>query len=191
MKKLPADFKYEKYGIAFRYVNEDDAEFILKIRTDPKKSRFITKTDSDVEKQRNWIRTYKAREKEGVEYYFLITCDQVPTGVIRIYDIHDGQFEIGSIVMVDNAPIQCVLATTIMAKEIAFEILELEVEKSEAYAENKQVVKLQKSWNKTFVGSVMDSIGENLIFKLTKEDYFQVKPKKIRQLELVIGETID
>lgn len=189
MKKLPADFKYEMYDVSFRFVTEDDAEFILKLRTDPKKSRYITHTDYDVEKQRNWIRLYKAKEKEGLEYYFFITCGNTPTGVIRIYDIHDGQFEIGSIVMIDDAPIHCVLATTIMAKEIAFEVLELELEKSEAYAGNKQVVKLQKSWNKTFVGSVTDSVGENMIFKLTKEDYLQVKPKKVRQLHLVMGET--
>jgi hypothetical protein len=188
MKKLPADFKYEMYDVAFRFVTEEDAEFILKLRTDPKKSRYITQTDYDVEKQKNWIKSYKLREREGLEYYFFITCDNNPTGVIRIYDIHNGQFEIGSIVMIDDAPIHCVLATTIMAKEIAFEVLELELEKSEAYEGNKQVVKLQKSWNKTLVGSIMDSVGENLIFNLTKEAYLQVKPKKVRQLQLVMGE---
>lgn len=189
MKRLPEDFKYEKYDIAFRLVIEDDAEYITKLRTDPKKSKYISHTDTDVEKQRNWIATYKEREKAGLEYYFFITCNKVPAGVIRIYHIHDGNFEIGSIVMEDTAPIHCVLATTIMTKEIAFEILELGTETSEAYANNKQVIKLQKSWNKTLVGTVVDSVGENMIFQLTKEAYFQIKPKKIRQLQLVLGET--
>lgn len=188
MNRLPEDFKYEKYDVSFRFVTEDDAEYITKLRTDPKKSRYISHTDIDVEKQRNWIASYKEREKAGLEYYFFITCNNVPAGVIRIYDIHDGNFEIGSIVMEDTAPVHCVLATTIMAKELAFEILGLETEKSEAYANNKQVVKLQKSWNKTLVGTVVDEVGENMIFQLTKEAYLQIKPKKVRQLQLVLGE---
>lgn len=188
MKMLPKDFVYSKYDVAFRFVTEDDAEFIIKLRTDPKKAKYITHTDTDVEKQRTWINSYKKREAEGLEYYFLVSCGGVPTGVIRIYDIHDGSFEVGSIVMIDNAPIHCVLASTIMAKEIAFEILGLEVERSEAYADNKQVVKLQKSWNKTLIGTVVDDVGENLIFQLTKEAYLQIKPKKVRQLQLIMGE---
>ena len=189
MKRLQNNFTYTKYDVVFRLVTEDDADFIIKLRTDPKKSRYITHTDVDVEKQRVWINSYKKRETEGLEYYFLVSCGGIPTGVIRIYDIHDGIFEIGSIVMIDDAPIHCVLASTIMAKEIAFEMIDLEIEKSEAYADNKQVIKLQKSWNKTLIGTVVDAVGENMFFQLTKEDYFKIKPKKIRQLQLIMGET--
>ena len=188
MKTLPTDFEYKMYDVVFRLVTESDAEFILKLRTNSRKSRYISHTEFDVEKQKRWIRDYKIRERKGLEYYFFITCDNRPTGVIRIYDINEDVFEVGSIIMKDDAPVHCVLATTIMAKKIAFEILDLKIEKSETYADNKQVVRLQKSWNKTLVQSVFDSVGENLFFKLTRDDYFAIKPKKIRQLQLIMGE---
>lgn len=187
MNKLPSDYTFNDLGINARFVNEDDAEFIVELRTDNKKAQYISHTDSSVEKQREWIIAYKEREKQGIEYYFHISCEGKPAGVIRIYNIKDNNFEIGSIVMKSDNPAYCVLATTIMAKIIAFEILDLKVEKSECYAENRQVVKFQKRWGKTLVSSNIAEVGENLVFRLTKEDYLQVKPKKVRQLQLIMG----
>lgn len=190
-KKLPSDFTYEKYGIKFRFVNEDDAPFIIKLRTDPKLTRYIHNTDNDVDKQKDWIRNYKIRETDGREYYFVVSNQDVPVGLIRIYNIHDKVFTVGSIVMERDAPIHCVLAATIMAKEIAFEILDLELEDTfdGVHVDNKQVLKLNFSWGKKEYRRFQDVKGEYIAFHLTKEDYLKVKPKKIRQLQLVLGET--
>ena len=48
MIKLSSDFNLDKYGLHVRLVNEDDAEFIVSLRTDPKLSRFIHDTGNDV-----------------------------------------------------------------------------------------------------------------------------------------------
>ena len=69
--KLDSDFTYEKYGLQLRFVNEDDAEFIIKLRTDPKLGKFIHSTSSDIEEQKKWIRAYKKREQAGTDYYFI------------------------------------------------------------------------------------------------------------------------
>ena len=61
------DFPMKRYGISVRLVEEDDAEFILKLRTNRKLSRYLHKTDADIEKQIQWIRNYKKRE---LELYF-------------------------------------------------------------------------------------------------------------------------
>lgn len=190
-KKLPSDFTYEKYGIKFRFVNEDDAAFIIKLRTDPRLTRYIHDTDSDVDKQKDWIRNYKIREADGKEYYFVVSNQYIPVGLIRIYNIHDKVFTIGSIVMEKDAPIHCVLAATIMAKEIAFEILDFELEDTfdGVHVDNKKVLKLNISWGKKEYRRFQDVKGEYIAFRLTKEDYFQIKHQKIRQLKLVLGET--
>ena len=190
-KKLPLDFTYEKYGVQFRFVNENDAAFIVKLRTDPRLSRFIHDTDSNIDKQKEWIRKYKEREAAGTEYYFAVTIDNKTQGFIRLYSIHDDTFTVGSIIMDKDAPIHCVLAATIMAKEIAFEILDLSLEDSYdgVHVDNKQVVKLNRSWGKEEYRRFQDVKGEYIAFRLTKEAYLQVKPKKVRQLQLVMGET--
>ena len=190
-KTLPSDFTYEKYGIIFRFVNEADAEFIIRLRTDPKLTRFIHDTDSDIDKQKEWIRNYKIRESAGTEYYFVVNCQNNPVGLIRIYNIHEKVFTVGSIIMGPEAPIHCALAATIMAKEIAFKILDLELEDTfdGVHVDNKQVVKLSLSWGKKEYCRFQDVKGEYIAFRLSKEDYLQVKPKKVRQLQLVMGET--
>lgn len=190
MEKLPSDFTYDKYGIQARFVTENDAEFIIKLRTDPRLTRFIHDTDSDVQKQREWIRNYKVREAEGKEYYFVVSNNDIPAGLIRIYHIHDKVFTVGSFIMDKGAPMHCALATTIMAKEIAFEILDMELEDSfdGVHVDNKQVVKLSLSWGKKEYRRFQDVKGEYIAFQLTKEDYFKVKPKKVRQLQLLMVE---
>ena len=189
-KKLPSDFTYEKYGIKFRFVNEDDAAFIIKLRTNPKLTRFIHDTNSDIDKQKEWIRDYKIRESEGTDYYFVVNYQDKPVGLIRVYHIHEKVFTVGSIIMGPDAPMHCALASTIIAKEIAFEVLDLELEDTfdGVHVENKQVVKLSFSWGKKEYRRFQDVKGEYIAFHLTKEDYLKVKPKKVRQLKLIMGE---
>ena len=54
---------YKKYDIELSLVTEEDAQFILDLRTDASKSRFISKTDYNIDVQKNWIKEYKKREK--------------------------------------------------------------------------------------------------------------------------------
>ena len=68
---LPEDFTMEKYGLFARFVNESDAEFIVKLRTDPVLGKWIHSTDSDIENQKQWLREYKERERNGLDYYFI------------------------------------------------------------------------------------------------------------------------
>ena len=67
---LPPNFTIEKYGLTARFVEETDAEFIIKLRTDKSLSMYIHSTDSNVDNQKEWI-TYekssriKRRRHEG------------------------------------------------------------------------------------------------------------------------------
>ena len=59
MIKIPANFELDRYGIHVRLVREEDAEFIVKLRTDPQHARFLGHTDNNVSKQVEWMREYK------------------------------------------------------------------------------------------------------------------------------------
>ena len=60
----------QKYNLNFRFVVEEDAEFILSLRNDIKLSKFISPTSSSISDQVNWIKEYKKKEK--VRKYFII-----------------------------------------------------------------------------------------------------------------------
>ena len=77
-------------NIKLELITEDDAEMILKLRTDPKLNKFIFETDPDIEKQKEWIREYKKRELRGEDYYFsvkLIESNET-IGYVRAYNIN-------------------------------------------------------------------------------------------------------
>ena len=78
MTKLPENFELDRYGLHVRLVREEDAEFIVKLRTNEHNSRYIHDTVADVEQQKVWLRAYKQRELEGKEYYLL------PVGGIKV-----------------------------------------------------------------------------------------------------------
>ena len=45
--------------VSLRLIEEDDAEFVVKLRTDEKLNRFISAVEDDINAQKRWIRNYK------------------------------------------------------------------------------------------------------------------------------------
>jgi hypothetical protein len=112
-----------RYGLHVRFVNENDAEFIVNLRTHPKLSRFIHKTDVDIEKQKHWIRNYKEREKAGKEYYFIFLIEGKSVGLNRLYNIEEDSFTSGSWVFDPDAPFESSIASALITRIIAFDLL--------------------------------------------------------------------
>ncbi|GHT39675.1 hypothetical protein AGMMS49965_06350 [Bacteroidia bacterium] len=120
---LDENFKLERYGLYVRFVEESDAEFILKLRTNPDLNRYIHQTPPDVEVQRQWIHNYKERQRAGKDFYFIFEEPQsVRLGVCRIYDITEENFTIGSWIFSPQAPIGSAILADIITREIAFEL---------------------------------------------------------------------
>lgn len=177
---LPSDFQGERYGYCYRLVNEEDAAFIVKLRTNPKVKNFLHKTSSDIESQKEWIREYKKREREGLEYYFIYEKEGIPCGVNRIYNIQeDGTFTSGSLVFDDDAPFEAVVAATMIEREIAFETLDLEYSYSAdgVHVDNKRVIKFSKLFGTVFTGQIETEQGIFLTGGTKKEDFLKCASK--------------
>ena len=169
--RLNDDFTVDKYGLHVRLVNEGDAEFIVALRTDPKLGRYIHSTDSDVEKQREWIRQYKAREKEGKDYYFIYYSDGKPIGVNRIYDIEDNYATGGSWVCKPGTSIDLPILALIIMREIMFEILSLSYDRYDIRRKNLKVLRL----NELFGGCKTAETDLDCYFELSKDTFVQRK----------------
>lgn len=95
------------YGknINLRTVEIDDAEFVFNMRQNQNRAKYLTKITGTVESQREWIKNYKQREKEGKEYYFVIESkDGEKLGLVRMYDFRDDSFCWGSWIIKEDAP---------------------------------------------------------------------------------------
>ena len=90
-----------------RPVEVSDAEFILKLRLDPRLNQHVSQVDDDLEKQRSWIKNYKKREAERLEFYIVIgDLHGKSYGVGRAYNIDHNRSEtcVGSWLMSKDAP---------------------------------------------------------------------------------------
>lgn len=173
---------FEKYGLKVRFVNEEDAAFILSLRTNPKLSQYIHYTENNEEKQRAYIRNYKEREKLGQDYYFIFFLNDEPVGVARIYNIEGKSFTFGSWLFKEKLPYWVPIAGAIISREYAFEklVLEKELEVDGTYEENKGVILFSKMLGMIFDGYNMDVKGRRLTGYLLKDDFEKNKNRFIR-----------
>lgn len=181
---LPTDFHGEKYGCSYRLIMEDDADFIVKIRNNPKVHNYLHQTSADVELQREWIRCYKEREKQGEDYYFIYYYKGNPCGVNRIYNINeDGSFTSGSLVFDDNVPYEVVVAASLILKEIAYGELGLNYTDCSdgVHIDNKRVIKFSKMFGTVFTGRRETELGIFLTGGQKKEDFYRCA-EKIKRL---------
>lgn len=171
-----------KYGLSARFVTEDDAAFILSLRTDPKLSRFIHPTENDEDKQRAYIRGYKEREQAGKEYYFIFFLQGEPVGLARIYNVQGQTFTFGSWLFKEGLPYWVSIAGAIIAREFAFEELgkvkELEVDGM--HEDNHGVIAFSKMLGQVIDGVRMDPKGKYVTGYLLKEDFEKNKQRFIR-----------
>lgn len=179
-KPLPKDFTYHKYGLDVRLATEQDTDFIMSLRTDKNLSKFIHKTDSDIQKHLQWFAKYKQREAEGRDYYFIYFKDNKPVGVNRIYNIHEYYGTIGSWLCAPDNDVEVSMATNLILDDILFEVLELDLTIFDVRKANKHVWKMHKS-----LGA--KQVGESEIdyyFVIFKNDYLILRENMLSLLNL-------
>lgn len=180
MNKLQSDFNGCKYGLNVRLVNESDAEFILKLRTNAKLSRHIHSTDNDLDQQIRWIKEYKKREEVGREYYFIYLKGENPIGVSRISNIYE-YFGLGGswLCSPDNDPIDS-MKTPFLANDICFDEIGLDYIVLDVRKANTHVWKFHEK-----CGAIR--IGESDIdyyYYLYKDNYKRKRDKILKLLNV-------
>ena len=158
---------------------EDDAEFALAIRQDPKMTRFLPRLDISVEQQIAWIR--RQREMPG-DYFFIVrNKDGERVGVIGIYDFRDDTAGIGRVAMkgdpLDN------LEAWFLSIRFAFKTLGLKKLADWVYAENVPAITIGKFFGAHFDEPHLDEqrniTVRNLYYLAEEFDETEAHVKKI------------
>jgi RimJ/RimL family protein N-acetyltransferase len=91
------------HKLMFRDATQEDAEFILSLRTDELKNRYLSATSSDVRQQRDWLARYAADDSQI--YFIICKLDGgQPVGTVRLYDQQGDSFCWGSWIKSEEAP---------------------------------------------------------------------------------------
>lgn len=159
----------EYKGIKLRLVNEDDASFIVNIRNDGNKSRFISKTSPNIEAQKKWISDYKAREQAKKEYYFIASDENNEDfATYRIYKIDSGVPEIGSWVSKPGYPnMKNSIKVDLAIKEYVFNELNFDTVQFEVRKQNFSVNK----YHSLFQPELIKSDDDYHFYILKKETF--------------------
>jgi len=159
----------DRYNIRLQTVEEEDAEDIVRFRTDEKRSRFISATNNDIELQKEWIKKYKEREKNNEEFYFIaIDENGEKFATYRVYNIEKNICEIGSWVSkpeYKNAVNS--IKVDILMKEFVFLNLGYQQLRFEVNKGNHSVVK----YHKLFKPIIVKESDDNLYFVLEKRNF--------------------
>lgn len=104
----------------FRNVQIHDAGFILSLRTDKEKSRYLSSVSGDLDEQRAWLERYS---KDDSQVYFIIEYQGEAIGTVRLYDPQGSSFCWGSWILVNSRPKHAAMESALMVYAYAVDHL--------------------------------------------------------------------
>ena len=133
------DLHVPGFAFGLRPVTLEDAEFIVELRSNPQRARFLHPILPSVEAQRDYLKQYFEREDD---YYFVVERhrDNSPEGLIGIYNVglKEQTADVGRWILRPGslAPVESYLRIF----EAAFDRLRLEQVCTHVIVENRSVV---------------------------------------------------
>lgn len=103
--------------LIFRNVEVADAAFILSLRTNIKKSKFLMPVSPELDRQVAWIEDYEHKTDQA--YFIIETNAGTPLGAVRLYDAAGDSFCWGSWVLKDGAPHSAAIESALMVYSYA------------------------------------------------------------------------
>lgn len=149
---LPENFEFSRFGITSRLVTEDDAKTIVALRSNPDRTKYMVTLEPSVEKQKEWIKEYKKRERKGEDYYFICHDNTIlPIGLFRISHIDYVQMraKYSSLITIINNKAYGI-KISIIRSIIAFDVLDLETIYGDVHNDNNRAKNILKLLGFTF-----------------------------------------
>ena len=110
------------HKLVFRNVKASDAAFILSLRLDEVKSRYLSKVQPDLEAQQAWLMAYAERRDEA--YFIIETLEGRALGTVRLYDAKGDSFCWGSWLLSAEAPGSAAIESALIVYSYACDRLE-------------------------------------------------------------------
>ncbi|MFX0547653.1 GNAT family N-acetyltransferase [Roseovarius sp. S1116L3] len=155
-------------SLSLRLVTPEDADYIHALRLNPDFNVHLSQVTGTVEDQRNWIDSYKRREAEGREYYYVIQrrgggrC-----GVVRLYDIQGDRFTWGSWILDGNKPPKAALESAVLSLGVGFDILGCQMALIDVRKENHRALSFYRRFGMTEI----DEDADNYYFELSAKRF--------------------
>lgn len=166
-------------NINLRTVEVEDAEFIYTMRQNQDRTKFLSKVIGTVETQKEWIKDYKQREEDKIEFYFVIESkNDEKLGLVRVYDFKNDSFCWGSWLIKEDAPKSTAIESALQIYEFGFYNLGFLKSHFDVRKENYKVI----AFHQRFGAKIVDENDLDYFFNFEKSDYEVTKEKYRRYL---------
>lgn len=98
-----------------------DAEFILALRTDERRSQHLSKTSPDLDTQIHWLANYAKAQDQA--YFIIENAAGEAIGSVRLYDPQKDSFCWGSWILKEGAPQTAAIESALMVYAYALDHL--------------------------------------------------------------------
>ena len=146
--------KIQGRTLIFRDAKQEDAAFILDLRTDSQKSRYLSTTDADLEKQQNWLNHYT--EQTDQAYFVIESLQGEPLGTVRLYDAQEHSFCWGSWILKEGAPQTSSIESALMVYAYAIDYLKFQAAHFDVRKGNESVWRFHERFGAQRVASNED-----------------------------------
>jgi len=125
-KNLPQILKARRVQgktLMFHDADSSDAAFILSLRTDDRKSMYLTQTPPDLSRQIEWLDEYASKIDQT--YFIIKSLAGEQLGTVRLYDprVENFSFCWGSWILKESAPMSAAIESALMVYAYAIDHL--------------------------------------------------------------------
>lgn len=106
--------------LTFRNAGVKDAAFILSLRIDSEKSRYLSSVSGSLADQEAWLERYAQASDQA---YFIIEYQSKPIGTVRLYDSQGESFCWGSWILKNGCPKHAAMESALMVYAYAVDHL--------------------------------------------------------------------
>lgn len=110
--------------LVFRDATVDDASFVLSLRLDELKSKYLSTTSSSLDDQVRWLENYAL--STDTAYFIIESLAGESLGSVRLYDAQGQSFCWGSWVVKDGAPMPTAVESALMVYAYGVDVLGFE-----------------------------------------------------------------
>ena len=147
--------------LTFRNAQVHDADFILTLRTDKEKSRYLSSTNGDLYEQQVWLDRYATDDKQ---VYFIIEYQDEPIGTVRLYDPQVNSFCWGSWILANTRPSHAAMESALMVYVYALDHLDFTAAHFDVRKGNERVWQ----FHERFGADRVDEDRDNYFYRLNE-----------------------
>lgn len=159
----------------FRDAELKDADFILSLRADDRKSKYLNPVQIDISSQLNYLKNYASARDQA---YFIIEHSAKPVGTVRLYDARDSSFCWGSWILSDDAPKHAAIESTLMVYAYAIDVLGFRSAHFDVRKGNDRVL----SYHERFGAHRVGETSEDYLFEIDNKAVHTARKRYIKFL---------